>query len=557
MTNKNKKKRKKGGDILSHAHQMPVSQINKNSPSISLCMIVKDEECCLGRCLKSVQDFVDEIIVVDTGSTDRTCEIAQGYGARIYHHPWENDFSKHRNQSLSYATGEWIFQLDADEELFAEDGPRLREIVREGKADYYHCRFYDMKQDGSVHGIFYLIRLFKNGMGMTYTRKVHNQLIPKGKEGYSDLRIRHYGYDLSQERMEAKHLRTTTLLEKTIAADPDDAYALFQLSSSYSMHKEFDKAVEYGETALDLMRRYKLENDFFMTAFHTVAHGYYALGNSGAAKSTAMEALSVFPMHLDMCHLLAYIYFQEHDLDRSREMSHRYLSIYEPLTRNPALIRTLCHSYDKRHEIYFGLALINFFEKDFETAEAYFLKSFEDGGDPLIKAESIYRLFLSQGMTDKGEHWLRIAYETGMKNGEIPVIFQEQNNLFLRIGKYYLSHKDLNNAAECLQKAMDEYLNADEQLDRRLLQLQIYWQLSAIDELLTPLESLLDLFHMNRGRKIDSFEDLGRTIYDIADEFCRRRQWSHGETALQLALQISPDSFDQQRFSSLLDPSNS
>lgn len=86
-------------------------------------MIVKDEEQQLGRCLKSAISFVDEIIIVDTGSTDQTCEIATSYGARIYHHPWEGNFSKHRNQSLEYARGRWIFQLDADEELVAEDGP--------------------------------------------------------------------------------------------------------------------------------------------------------------------------------------------------------------------------------------------------------------------------------------------------------------------------------------------------------------------------------------------------------------------------------------------------
>jgi glycosyltransferase involved in cell wall biosynthesis len=85
---------------------------------ISLCMIVKNEEHCLRRCLDSVRDYVDEMIIVDTGSTDHTVEIAKSYHAQIYHHPWENDFSKHRNQSLSYATGDWILQLDADEELF-------------------------------------------------------------------------------------------------------------------------------------------------------------------------------------------------------------------------------------------------------------------------------------------------------------------------------------------------------------------------------------------------------------------------------------------------------
>ncbi|MEJ2052223.1 MAG: glycosyltransferase family 2 protein, partial [Calditrichota bacterium] len=77
-------------------------------PTISACMMVKNEEEMLPNCLESIKDVVDELIVVDTGSTDKTIEIAESYGAKIYHHPWENDFSKHRNQSISYATGDWF-----------------------------------------------------------------------------------------------------------------------------------------------------------------------------------------------------------------------------------------------------------------------------------------------------------------------------------------------------------------------------------------------------------------------------------------------------------------
>ena len=89
--------------------------------TISACMMVKNEEAFLPRCLESIKDVVDEIIVVDTGSTDRTAEIAKSYGAKVYHHPWENNFSKHRNQSISYATGDWIFILDGDEEVIQWD----------------------------------------------------------------------------------------------------------------------------------------------------------------------------------------------------------------------------------------------------------------------------------------------------------------------------------------------------------------------------------------------------------------------------------------------------
>jgi glycosyltransferase involved in cell wall biosynthesis len=393
--------------------------VARSATTVSACMIVKNEQDCLERCLESVRDHVDEIIIVDTGSTDRTVEIAKSYGARIYHHPWENDFSKHRNQSLSYATGDWIFQLDADEELFAEDGHKIRETAGQGSADYYNCLFYDMKKDGSTHGVFNLIRLFKNHMGMQYTRKVHNQLMTNGAGAYSSIRIRHYGYDLSEEKMEAKHIRTTVLLKEMIAADPEDAYSLYQLSSSYSMHREFGKAVEYGEKALAIMRGSKLKNGFFMTVFYTVAQGYYALGNHVDAERVCREALNFYPMHPDICHLLADICFRKKSADQYLSAAYRFLDIWNEFKKNPSLIgSSYFHSFSKRHEIFFGLACVHFIKKDYATADQYFLKSFEDSGRLAEKAESICRFYIGKQMTDKAMQWLAIAREAGLRSGK-------------------------------------------------------------------------------------------------------------------------------------------
>ena len=83
-----------------------------NKPTISACMIVKDEEKMLPRCLESIKDVVNEIILVDTGSKDNTIEIAKRYGAKVFHHPWEDHFSKHRNQSIKHANSDWIFIID-------------------------------------------------------------------------------------------------------------------------------------------------------------------------------------------------------------------------------------------------------------------------------------------------------------------------------------------------------------------------------------------------------------------------------------------------------------
>jgi glycosyltransferase involved in cell wall biosynthesis len=424
--------------------------------SLSLCMIVKDEAACLGRCLESVRRHVDEIVIVDTGSTDRTVEIAAGFGARIFHHPWENDFSKHRNQSLSYATGEWIFQLDADEELFAEDGRRLRETIQQGEADYYHCRFHDIKKDGSVHGVFNLIRLFRAGMGMRFERKVHNQLQTQGKEGYSAIRIRHYGYDLAPRQMEAKHIRTTTLLREIIDSDPQDAYSLFQLAASYSMHREFDKAVTYGERALDIMRRDKLQNGYFLTAYHTVAQGYYALGRYADAERIGLEALDTFPLHLDMAHLLATLYFRTKTLDRCRLLSHRYLEIHSALTEDPSLVGTMyCHSLLKKHEILFGLALVHFTDRDIETADRYFEESLNHAQHPLETAVRICRFYLDRRADEKAMKWLRLVCEAGSTASKEDPSLTDPGLLAYDVTEMFCRHRHWELAQSALRLALD------------------------------------------------------------------------------------------------------
>ncbi len=98
------------------------------APLISLCMIVKDEEANLPACLITVADLVDEIIVVDTGSADRTRECAEHFGARVVDFPWVDDFSAARNESLRHATGEWILWLDADDRIDVPNRDRLRAL---------------------------------------------------------------------------------------------------------------------------------------------------------------------------------------------------------------------------------------------------------------------------------------------------------------------------------------------------------------------------------------------------------------------------------------------
>jgi len=207
-----------------------IQETLKHRPTVSACMIVRNEEELLPGCLDSIRDWVDEIILVDTGSTDRTVAIAEEYRCRVFHLAWEDDFSKARNYALQQATGEWILVIDADERVFADDVPLIRSTLRSVPASMISVDIYNVYERHESRVTYASsIRLFKRELNLRYAGIVHNDLVLA--EGVpvlpSRIRIKHLGYDLSPEKMRCKFERTRALLQRQLAADPDDVFALF------------------------------------------------------------------------------------------------------------------------------------------------------------------------------------------------------------------------------------------------------------------------------------------------------------------------------------------
>ncbi len=209
-------------------------------------MIVKNEEKHLQECLESVKDIVDEIVIVDTGSTDSTINIAKSFNSKIFHFDWTNDFSAARNFALNHSTSDWILYLDADERLDRKSAEKIKSLTATKENIGYYCTIvsYDseIKRSNSIR----YVRLFKNNPEAKFVGKVHEQITPsleklKYKFIHSDLVIHHIGYDISKEGKKQKALRNLQLLQKDFSESAND-YVLFQIGQSNFVLENFSEA---------------------------------------------------------------------------------------------------------------------------------------------------------------------------------------------------------------------------------------------------------------------------------------------------------------------------
>jgi tetratricopeptide (TPR) repeat protein len=210
--------------------------------TLSLAMIVKDEEEHLGRCLGAVAPWVDQIVVVDTGSTDRTVEIAREHGAEVLHHAWAGDFAAARNVSFEAATCDWVMYLDADEVLVDGDGPRLRELLGHVWREAFflvETNYTGALEDGTAvtHNA---LRIFRNRPEYRFEGRMHEQIahhlpsyLPERVE-LSPVRIDHYGYLGVVRDTKDKGRRNIELLERQEAEQGPSAFLHYNLGSEYA-----------------------------------------------------------------------------------------------------------------------------------------------------------------------------------------------------------------------------------------------------------------------------------------------------------------------------------
>jgi tetratricopeptide (TPR) repeat protein len=207
-------------------------------PRLSIVMIAKNEEKFLRECLESVKAFADEIVLVDTGSTDKTVEIAKEFGAVIGNFEWCDDFAAARNAALDLATGTWGMWLDADERVCPNQADAVRKLVESSPADVggYMISLRNLMTGGPNPDIVYhrACRMFRLGDNIRFEGRIHEQNVRNLQEaGYRiedcGLTIDHLGYAAEVMDERNKHERFITMLQREVEENPDSFYRTFHL----------------------------------------------------------------------------------------------------------------------------------------------------------------------------------------------------------------------------------------------------------------------------------------------------------------------------------------
>lgn len=313
-----------------HAWKWPVT--------VSLCMIVKDEQDTLDRCLSSVHDLVDEIVIVDTGSTDRTKEIASAYTDKIVDFVWVNDFSKARNFAFSHATKDYILWLDADDVLLEADRFKLKELAAalEWNTDsvsmHYNLSF---DEAGNVSTSLRRNRLVKRDRQFRWIGIVHEYLEVSGKVLYSDICITH-------DRVHTNSTRNLHIFESRQAAgDIFSARDTFYFANELADNRHWERAIAVYEQFLRMSDGWVEDK---IRACGRAADCYMELDRAHEAKKRATESFAYAAPRAEICCKLGTYFMKELKYDEAIFWYKLALQLPKPSEPN-AIVQHACWTW--------------------------------------------------------------------------------------------------------------------------------------------------------------------------------------------------------------------
>lgn len=339
-----KKKKKKRTASPRPAQAGPLASGQAAWPAISLCMIARNEAAWIGDCIRSVLPVVSEVILVDTGSTDETVAIVRQLGGKVYHRPWDDDFSAPRNLSIEKASGDWILILDADERIAARDLPALRALTADRSicseflqrhysndprlSDFTPCHGEYPEFESGVAGYFEsnCVRLFPNHEGLHYQGRVHElvehsiRAIGRHLVRRTPVRIQHFGHTKVHQEKRNKSTQYLNLGIDKIKDDPSYWQAYFELGVEANINRDYPRSIEAFKKAITFMPTY-------LPAYVNLGYVYCECANYPEAEAILKRALQMAPRSDEAYCNLAVVYMRSRRLAEAEECLRRAIAI--------------------------------------------------------------------------------------------------------------------------------------------------------------------------------------------------------------------------------------
>ncbi len=275
---------------------------------LSACLIARNEEWTIRKCLDSLKGVVDEIIVVDTGSTDKTVSIARQAGAQVFLSTWQDDFSIARNESLRHAGGEYVLVIDADEYLDADQRLNLRDVLEREQPEgaVVQVRSYVGKLGNITSSTaFWVMRIFRRGH--RYEGAIHEQVVQSviasgGRTIRVDLTFHHLGYIEEFVRLRQKSTRNVGLLNKELQYEPNSLFHRTNLMAEYMQTQQFEACAELGLELLSEIKRqpHATWPPFTPRIFNFLTVALWQSGKKPKAQEIAREGIGYFPWLTDL-----------------------------------------------------------------------------------------------------------------------------------------------------------------------------------------------------------------------------------------------------------------
>ena len=420
-----KKKNKKNKNRHSQVKNVHLHIQTPDTPTLSVCMIVKNEEENLPRVLSSIQGLADEIIVVDTGSTDRTVEIARSFGAKVYFFEWCDDFSAARNESLRHATCDYIMWLDGDDEVPKPEHEIIKRdlLLKRGNAFYLHLK----NSMNGVEDISLQLRIFPNKKGIRFSGRVHEQIIRAVamagiKISISEATIIHHGY-YSNEEVLKKLNRNIKILREELEKDPDNNNTMFFIARTLRGLNKIDEANHYLDRLIEIgekNEKIKFTDMYGMVALEKVS--ILCSKNEIKEAISFLEQMKMPQGDNVLIFTFGELYYKTGDYDNA----YKYLKVIRDETFNNCLTPVNPQSCKKVLNTCLGISSL--FAKDYDTARECFNYLINTEPD---NVENYHYLILCEEKAGKIDMALQICSSAIVRFGRLPSLIKKQFLLFI------------------------------------------------------------------------------------------------------------------------------